>query len=165
MSRPAGRGFTVRTFRTGDLGLLASRQSVLYAQSQGWGRGLELVELEVVHAFLRDFKPAREQCWIAEVDGVMAGSVLLTDEGGGLSKLRLLYVEPFARGRGIGGELVDGCVRFARSARYERMTLWTHRVLASARRIYEAHGFRIVGTETHDRFGPVICSETWELEL
>ena len=124
--RPA---FTIRTFRAGDMGMIAARQSILYAETYGWGRGLEIVEGEVTTAFLRNFKPGREQCWVAEVDGVMAGSVFLTDEGEGLSRLRLLYVEPFARGLGIGGALVSGCIGFAREVGYATMILWTQTVL------------------------------------
>ena len=116
-------------------------------------------------AFLRDFKPGREQCWVAEVDGVMAGSIFLTDEGDGSSRLRLLYVEPFARGLGIGNALVETCLGFAREVGYAAMTLWTHKVLTSARRIYTAHGFHIVETQVHERFGIPLEGETWRLEL
>jgi GNAT superfamily N-acetyltransferase len=95
----------------------------------------------------------------------MAGSIFITDEGEGLSRLRLLYVEPFARGLGIGEALVATCVTFGREAGYEAMTLWTHTVLESARRIYAAHGFRIVEVHTHQDFGPPVQSETWRLDL
>jgi len=119
----------------------------------------------VTTAFLRDFKPGREQCWVAEVDGVMAGSVFLTDEGGGLCRLRLLYVEPFARGRGIGDALVGECLSFARRVGYDRMTLWTHTILESARRIYAGHGFAITDVAVHHDFGEPVQGETWELLL
>lgn len=158
-------GFTIRTFRTGDMGMIAARQSILYAEENGWGRGIEIVEGEVTAAFLKNFKPGREQCWVADVDGVMAGSIFLTDEGDGLSRLRLLYVEPFARGRGIGEALVATCLAFARDVGYREMTLWTHTVLSSARRIYEAHGFRITATAVHDSFGEPVQGETWSLDL
>jgi GNAT superfamily N-acetyltransferase len=95
----------------------------------------------------------------------MAGSVLITDEGDGLSRLRLLYVEPMARGRGIGDHLVELCLRFARETGYTAMTLWTHTVLTSARRIYAAHGFEIVAVETHEEFGDPVQGETWRVEL
>jgi GNAT superfamily N-acetyltransferase len=160
-----GEGFAIRTFRIGDLGLLAGRQSRLYDEAYGWGGGIEVIEAEVTTAFLRDFKPGREQGWIAEVDGAMAGSVLLTDEGDGTARLRLLYVEPFARGRGIGEALVRACIDFAADTGYAAVTLWTHTILESARRIYAAHGFRIVETAVHTRFGPPIQGETWRLDL
>jgi DNA-binding MarR family transcriptional regulator/N-acetylglutamate synthase-like GNAT family acetyltransferase len=154
----------IRTFRTGDLALIASRQSILY-EPYGWGRPMEILQSEVTTAFLRDFKPGREQCWVAERAGLMAGAVLLADAGGNVGQLRLLHVEPWARGLGIGSALVGACVQFARGAGYERVRLWTHTVLTSARRIYEAAGFRITETEVHHEFGKAEQGETWELEL
>jgi DNA-binding MarR family transcriptional regulator/GNAT superfamily N-acetyltransferase len=165
MGGGAASSFRLRTFRPGDMGLIVSRQTVLYHTSYGWGNGIEINEAEVVTAFLRNFKPGREQCWVAEVDGQMAGSIFLTDEGDGLSRLRLLYVEPAFQGRGIGDALVSTCIAFAREAGYARMTLWTHSILESARRIYARHGFRIVHQEEHASFGPTLMGETWELAL
>jgi len=159
------RGFTLRTFRPGDMGMIAARQSILYREVYGWGPQIEVIEGQVTTDFLRDFKPGREQCWVAEVNGTMAGSVFLTDESDGLSRLRLLYVEPFARGLGIGNALVEACLGFAREVGYSAMTLWTHTVLESARRIYAAHGFQIVETHVHEEFGAPIQSETWRLDL
>jgi GNAT superfamily N-acetyltransferase len=147
------------------MGLIASRQAVLYREANGWSEKLEVNVGETAFGFLKGFKPGREQCWIAEVDGRLAGSVLITDEGDGRARLRLLYVEPFARGLGVGGALVSTCLEFARSTGYRSITLWTHTELESARRIYAGHGFRIVDTEIHDRFGPTIQSETWRLDL
>ena len=159
------KGFALRTFRVGDLAMLAARQSILYDEMHGWGRGLELVESEYTTQFLRQFIPGREQCWIAEAEGAMAGSVMLTDEGEGLARLRLMYVEPFARGRSIGDALVGTCVAFAREVGYDAVTLWTHAVLTSARKIYAGHGFQIVATEMHEEFGKPELGETWRLEL
>jgi DNA-binding MarR family transcriptional regulator/N-acetylglutamate synthase-like GNAT family acetyltransferase len=161
----AERSFTLRTFRPGDMGLIAARQSLLYRTVYGWSERIEIIEGEVTTAFLRDFKPGREQCWVAEVEGVMAGSVFLTDEGEGRSRLRLLYVEPFARGLGIGRALVETCVAFARAAGYREMTLWTHKILESARRIYDGQGFTIVEAHVHEEFGHPVESETWALTL
>ena len=157
--------YAIRTFRTGDMGMIAARQSILYAEVYGWGRGIEIIEGDVTTAFLRNFEPGREQCWVAEVDGAMAGSVILTNEGDGLARLRLLYVEPFARGLGIGKALVATCVAFAREAGYSTMTLWTHSVLESARRLYATEGFRLVETATHEDFGTPVQGETWLLDL
>ena len=156
--------FHIRSFRPGDLAAIASRQSILYAD-YGWGRPMEILQGEVTTAFLRDFKRDREQCWIAERAGQMAGAILLVDAGEGVGQLRLLHVEPWARGLGIGRALVDECVRFARQAGYRKVRLWTHTILTSARRIYEAAGFRIVATEVHDEFGKPEQGETWELDL
>jgi DNA-binding MarR family transcriptional regulator/N-acetylglutamate synthase-like GNAT family acetyltransferase len=156
--------WSMRTFRAGDLAAIASRQAVLY-QDYGWGLPMEILQGEITTAFLREFKPGREQCWIAERAGMMAGSVLLVDAGGGTGQLRLLYVESWARGLGIGHALVAECVAFARAAGYDRIRLWTHSVLVSARRIYDGAGFRIVSTETHDEFGKPEQGETWELVL
>ncbi len=157
--------FTIRTFRTGDMGLVAARQSILYTEVYGWGRGIEINIGETTAAFLRNFKPGREQCWIAEVDGVMAGSVFLTDEGDGLCRLRLLYVEPLARGLGVGKALVRTCLAFARETGYTTMTLWTHTILETARRLYAAEGFQLVETAMHEEFGAPIQGETWRLDL
>jgi DNA-binding MarR family transcriptional regulator/N-acetylglutamate synthase-like GNAT family acetyltransferase len=154
----------IRTFRTGDLYTIAARQSVLY-EPYGWKRPMEVLQGEVTTAFLRDFKPGREQCWIAERAGMMAGAVMLVDAGDDVGQLRLLHVEPWARGLGIGSALVGECVAFARGAGYVKMRLWTHTILASARRIYEAAGFTIVETAYHDEFGEPVQGETWELAL
>ena len=159
------KSFSVRPWRTGDLGLMTARQSAFYKQAYGWGRGLELNIADVTANFLRNYKDGRDNGWIAEVAGAMAGSVLVTDEGDGLSRLRLLYVEPMARGRGIGDHLVDLCLSFTREAGYTAMTLWTHTVLTSARRIYAAHGFEIVDVEMHEAFGQPVQGETWRVKL
>jgi DNA-binding MarR family transcriptional regulator/GNAT superfamily N-acetyltransferase len=161
--------WTIRTFGVGDLALIASRQSILYAETFSWGRALEVLESEVTTAFLRDFKPEREQCWIAERAGRMLGGVMLVDAGveagEGCAQLRLLHVEAEARGQGIGAALVEACVIFAREAGYARIRLWTHTVLTSARRIYAAAGFRIVSTDMHDEFGEPVQGEHWEMAL
>jgi len=154
----------IRTFGTGDLALIASRQSILY-EPYGWGRPMEVLQGEITAAFLKDFKPGREQCWVAECAGMMAGAVLLVDAGEGVGQLRLLHVEPWARGRGIGQALVAECVNFARGAGYEIVRLWTHSVLTPARRIYERAGFRIVSTAVHHEFGKPEQGEIWELDL
>lgn len=157
--------FTLRTFRAGDMGLIASRQSILYRERYGWDSGIEVNVGEVTAAFLRNFKPGREQCWVAEVDGEIGGSVFLTDEGSGASRLRLLYVEPAFQGRGMGSALVESCLGFARSVGYGRMTLWTQSILEGARHIYAKHGFRMIEEKEHSMFGVPLRGETWELDL
>jgi DNA-binding MarR family transcriptional regulator/GNAT superfamily N-acetyltransferase len=165
LAPPARRSFSLRDVRAGDMGLIAARQSLLYRETYSWGPGIEVNIGEVTAAFLRDFKPGRERCWVAEIDGVMAGSVFLTDDGGGLSRLRLLYVEPFARGLGLGDTLVATCIAFARQVGYDAIWLWTHTILESARRIYAGHGFRITDVHMHDEFGEPIQGENWRLDL
>lgn len=157
--------YTVRTFETGDMGMITARQAIIYLESNGWGAGMEALLGEVTASFLRHFKPGREQCWVAESGGAMAGSIFLVNGGDGVAKLRLLYVEPWARGMGIGGDLVGRCIAFARDAGYATLQLWTHTVLTSARRIYAAHGMTIVETAIHDEFGKPEQGETWELAL
>ena len=147
------------------MGLIVSRQAILYHELYGWGANLEANVAEAVAAFLHSFRAGRAQCWIAEVDGEMAGSVLLTDEGDGLSRLRLLYVEPSAHGKGIGSALVRECIVFARAAGYRRMMLWTHSILEAARRIYAREGFNLISTEDHTVFGPTLTGEIWEMSL
>lgn len=165
MGDAAHRAFTLRTFRIGDFGYLTARQSILYHEVYGWNGLIEANEGEVTSAFIRNFKEGREQCWIAEIGGAMMGSVLLTDEGQGVCRLRLLYVEPTARNLGIGNALVDECLAFARRVGFSRMTLWTQSILEGARRIYVAKGFKVVEERQHDLFGPKLAGETWQLEL
>lgn len=159
------KDFVLRPFRTGEVAVMAGRQAVFYRDHYGWGPGLEINVMDASTQFLAHFKPGRDQGWIAEVNGALAGQVLLTDEGDGLCRLRLLYVEAMARGRGIGEALVAACIAFARKAGYAQMTLWTHTVLTSARRIYAAHGFELVESAWHDDFGELVEGETWRLKL
>ncbi|RJX70879.1 MarR family transcriptional regulator [Tsuneonella suprasediminis] len=161
----APMSFTIRPPRVGEVSQVAARQSILYAESHGWGRALETVEAETTAAFLRQFNPDREGCWVADLAGVMAGAVFLTDEGGGVARLRLLHVEPFARRRGIGDALVRTCIDFAREKGYDRITLWTHTVLDAARRIYTRNGFECISTDVHHEFGEPVQGETWQLIL
>src|SRR3990170_2741227 len=151
----------IRTFRTGDLGQITARQAILYSENYGWGVGMEALIGEITSAFLRNFQPGREQCWIAEQGGRMLGSVFLVADSAEIARLRLLYVEAEARGLGIGRMLVDQCITFARSAGYRELVLWTHTVLASARKIYAAAGFEMVSVETHDEFGKPEQGESW----
>ncbi len=157
--------WSIRPFRIGDLALVASRQARLYEAEYGWGRAMEVMQGEITTAFLRDFKPEREQAWIAERDGAMLGAVLLADAGEDVGQLRLLHVERAARGLGIGRALVDQCVGFARDAGYRRMMLWTQDVLTHARRLYESAGFQIAEREPHKHFGIEMMGERWILLL
>ena len=155
----------LRPFRPGDMGMITARQSILYAEAYGWGVGMEALIGEITSAFLRNFQPGREQCWIAEQDGRMLGCVFLVADSPEVARLRLLYVEAEARGFGIGNLLVEQCIKFARDAGYRDLVLWTHTVLSSARKIYAAHGFEITSVEIHDEFGKPEQGESWRLIL
>ncbi len=159
------RDWSMRTFRPGDMGMVSARQAIIYSEGYGWGDKLEALILEIAANFLRDFKPGREQCWIAERGSRMLGSVFLVEEDERTARLRLLYVEAEARGLGIGAALVRQCSEFARQAGYERIVLWTHAVLHSARSIYAKEGYKVIETEVQNEFGKEETSEHWLLEL
>lgn len=165
LDRGAAANFTIRLAQIGEVSQVAARQSLLYAESHGWGRELEILEAQTTAAFLRDYKPDRERCWVADGDGAMAGAVFLTDEGGGIARLRLLHVEPFARRRGIGDALVRQCIEFARDKGYKEIMLWTQAVLDAARRIYARNGFECIATEVHREFREPVRGETWRMML
>ena len=157
--------FVLRGHRAGDMGWVTDRHGALYGEEYGLNHKMEAYVAEVVAKFLRDFDPAREHCWIAEQDGQRIGSVFIVKESDTVARLRLLLVEPKARGLGVGRRLVEECIRFARQAGYGEIVLWTHSILTAARRIYASLGFEIVETETHDEFGPELVGETWTLRL
>jgi len=157
--------YLLRPPRPGDMGWIVSRHGALYREEYGWDERLEALIAEIVAGFVRNHDRERERCWIAEKAGENVGSVLLVRETDEVARLRLLLVEPRARGLSIGGRLVEEVVRFAREARYRKVTLWTHSVLAAARRIYERAGFTLTHQWTHDMFGKQLSAETWDLEL
>jgi GNAT superfamily N-acetyltransferase len=157
--------YILRPPRPGDMGWIVSRHGMVYGEEYGWDERIEALTAEIVAAFVRNFDPKRERCWIAERDGETVGSVLLVKDSDEVARLRLLLVETRARGLGIGARLVDECVRFAREARYRKITLWTHSVLTAARHTYERAGFKLVASWTHDEFGKELTGENWDLEL
>jgi DNA-binding MarR family transcriptional regulator/N-acetylglutamate synthase-like GNAT family acetyltransferase len=155
----------LRAHRPGDMGWVVSRHGALYAQEHGWDASFEALVAGIAKDFLDNFDAARERCWIAEMDGGPVGSVFLVRQNTRVAKLRLLLVEPEARGRGIGRRLVEACIAFARAKGYRKLVLWTQSNLAAARAIYRAAGFRRVRTEPHSSFGARLVGEYWELAL
>ncbi|MEF2073583.1 bifunctional helix-turn-helix transcriptional regulator/GNAT family N-acetyltransferase [Consotaella aegiceratis] len=157
--------YVLRDPYPGDLSLVASRQMHLYAREYGWDWTFEALLCDILAQFVRDFDPKKERCWIAEQEGRVAGSVFVVRQDESAAKLRMLYVEPEARGQGIGRRLVDEAIRFARQCGYRRMTLWTNDILHAARRIYEAAGFCLVEEEPHHSFGRDLVGQYWTRDL
>jgi GNAT superfamily N-acetyltransferase len=158
--------YIIRPNRPGDIGWVVSRHAALYAEEYGWDETFEGAVAEIAGNFIKNFDAKRERCWIAEREGEIVGSVFLVKTAEeDTAQLRLLYVEPAARGLGIGARLVAECRQFARQAGYRRIMLWTNSVLVSARRIYQAAGYRLVKSEPHRSFGRDLVGETWQLDL
>lgn len=157
---------SLRPLRPGDLGWITHRQAVLYAQEYGWDWTYEGLVSRILGAFVPEFDPAREDGWVAERGGAIVGSIfLMKSDNPAVAKLRLLYVEPTARGAGVGRMLVAKCVDRAREFGYRELTLWTNDILIAARRIYQAAGFRLVSEEPHHSFGHDLVGQTWTLDL
>jgi len=156
---------TLRTHRPGDMGWVISAHGAFYAQEFGWNEDFEMLVAEIAVRFIRKFDPQRERCWIAELDGEPVGSVFLVQQSRTLAKLRLLILDPKARGLGIGKRLVDECIAHARALGYRKLTLWTQANLLAARQIYRNAGFKLVSTEPHNSFGVELVGEYWELKL
>lgn len=157
--------YALRPHHEGEIGWIVHRHGALYAQEYGWNEEFEALVAEIAAKFIRRFDPRRERCWIADRDGERLGSVMLVAQSARVAKLRLLLVEPQARGLGIGSRLVEECIRFAGERGYRKMTLWTNSVLVAARHIYQRAGFKLVASEPHHSFGHDLVGENWELPL
>jgi len=159
------QGIVIRPPIAGDIGWVVSRHGVNYAQEYGWDETFEALVARVVSEYVDQRDPTKENAWIAEVDGEPTGCIFCVKETDDIARLRLLLVEPSARGRGIGERLVAECLRFAKRVGYTQVTLWTNDVLLSARRIYEAAGFRLIREEPHHSFGQDLVGQDWLLDL
>jgi len=155
----------LRPHEPGDMGWVASAHGAIYAAEYGWDMRFEALVAKIAAEFIENFDARRERCWIAELDGERVGSVFVVRKTDEIAKLRLLILDPKARGLGLGRRLVEECLRFARSAGYSSMTLWTQSILTAARTIYEQAGFRLTASEPHHSFGADLIGETWEREL
>jgi DNA-binding MarR family transcriptional regulator/GNAT superfamily N-acetyltransferase len=159
------RSYTLRAPKLGDFGWIVARHAELYAQEYGWAEPFEGLCAQIVADFANKNDPACERCWIAEMNGENVGTIMLVKDSDDVARIRLLLVDPKARGLGLGTRLVDECVRFARAAGYKKMTLWTHSVLSAARRTYEKAGFTLTASEPRHSWGKDVVAEFWDLEL
>jgi DNA-binding MarR family transcriptional regulator/GNAT superfamily N-acetyltransferase len=158
---PPPAGFVLRSPHPGDLGWIVQAHGALYTEQYGWDESFEALVARIVADYAGDHDPRREAAWIAEVDGAPAGCVLCVRRDDDTAQLRLLLVQARARGRGIGGRLIDECLRFAKRAGYARITLWTNDILHEARRLYERAGFELVESAPHHSFGHDLVEQTW----
>ncbi len=158
-------GYSLREHRSGDMGWVVYRHGVLYGREYGYDESFEALVADITAKFIQNLDHNRERCWMAERDGAIAGSVFLVRHSDETAKLRLLLVEPWARGLGLGRRLVDECVAFARESGYRKIRLWTQSELIAARRTYEKAGFKLISSEAHHSFGKNLVAETWELVL
>ncbi|MGH8870820.1 MAG: bifunctional helix-turn-helix transcriptional regulator/GNAT family N-acetyltransferase, partial [Acidimicrobiia bacterium] len=162
---PVPGPYVIRSLLPGDLGWVVHRHGALYAEEYGWDQDFEALVARIVADYVDNHDPRRDNAWIAEIDGEPVGCVFCVHRDEETAQLRILLVEPNARGLGIGARLVTECIRFARRAGYSKMMLWTNDVLISARRIYEGAGFVLTHEAPHHNFGHDLTEQVWELDL
>jgi DNA-binding MarR family transcriptional regulator/GNAT superfamily N-acetyltransferase len=166
LDAPSPGEIVLRGHRPGDMGWIVHRHGALYAREYGWDERFEALVARITADFVHNFDPARERCWIAERDGEALGSIVLVrGQAPGQARLRLLLIEPAARGLGLGKRLVGECVAFARTAGYGEITLWTQSILTAARAVYAGAGFELIESRPDDSIAPGLVSETWRLKL
>jgi DNA-binding MarR family transcriptional regulator/GNAT superfamily N-acetyltransferase len=163
--QPSDRRYRLRDPVPGDFGWIVKRHAELYAREYGWTEPFEGVCAKIVADYANANDPKRERCWIAEINGENVGCIFLVKDSDKVARIRLLLVDPKARGLGLGARLVDESIRFARRAGYRKITLWTHSILSAARHVYQKAGFKLTGSEPHNSWGRPVVSEFWDLEL
>jgi len=164
-AEPAEPVYVLRPPRTGDLGWVVELHGAIYAQEYGWDQRFEGLVAEIVSHFAKTPQETRARCWIAEREGQRIGCIFLVPRSAGVAQLRLLLVDPAARGKGIGARLVEECLAFARQCGYRKIVLWTNSILTAAAHIYRSAGFRLVSEEKHHSFGHALVGQMWELDL
>lgn len=164
-AQPAMAAYLLRPHQPGDMGWVVRAHGLLYAREYNWDERFEAMVATIVAKFIVRFDAKRERCWIAEKDGAIVGSVFVVQKTATVAQLRMLIVDPSARGLGIGARLVDECIRFARQTGYKKLTLWTNSILLAARQLYVQAGFQLVQSEPHHSFGHNLVGETWDLKL
>ena len=157
--------YSIRNHQLGDMGWITYRHAMTVASTYGWGEAFEAVVGEITSQFIKTYDPEKERCFVAEKDGQMIGCVFVVNAGNQTAKLRLLFVEPKARGMGLATRLVEEVVQFSRTAGYDSVQLWTMKQLDTARHIYKKVGFRVTHEEENQEFGENLISETWSLKL
>ena len=157
--------YILRGPKAGDFGWIVTRHAQIYADEYGWTDPFEGLCAQIVADFVNKYDPKSDRCWIAEINGENVGSVMLVKAKEGIARIRLLIVDPKARGLGLGARLTDECIRFARKAGYKKITLWTHSILTAARHVYEKAGFKLMRSEKHKSWGKPVVSEHWDMVL
>ncbi|CAG9608717.1 GNAT family N-acetyltransferase [Pseudoneobacillus rhizosphaerae] len=157
--------YILRQPKPGDMGMVVHKHGALYDKEYGWDEYFEALVAQIVADFVKNFNPDRERCWIAEMNDEVVGSIFVVDGSEEVAKLRLLLVDPKARGLGLGTRLVEECIQFAKKVGYKKLVLWTNSNLFEARHIYQKKGFELVAEEPHHSFGHDLVGETWELKL